>query len=158
MSWRDDIWAAYKAEALTRAERDVLLRLLLHRNRGGVCWPSQARLADLAQCGMSTVGRAIKAAQELGLLVVTACYRRVGGAVRRTVNLYRLVSLTAATTSHDAGAGIQKSLFLSSCHRPNEAAAPLLAARQAVIQERLLKRYAASGGIGLNQGRSAYDR
>jgi hypothetical protein len=158
MSWRDDIWAAYKVEALTRAERDVLLRLLLHRNRGGVCWPSQARLADLAQCGLSTVGRAIKAAQEFGLLVVTACYRRVGGAVRRTVNLYKLICPTETTTSQNHGAGIQKNLFLSSCPRPNEAAAPLLAARQAVIQERLLKRYAASGGIGLNQGRSAYDR
>ena len=137
-SWKDDIWAAYKAEALTRAERDVLLRLLLHRNRGGVCWPSQARLADLAQCGMSTVGRAIKAAQELGLLVVTACYRRVGGAVRRTVNLYRLVCPTETTTSHDDGAGIQKSLFLSSCG----VSAPLLAARRAVMEERLLRRSA----------------
>ena len=138
-SWKDDIWAAYKAEALTRAERDVLLRLLLHRNRGGVCWPSQARLADLAQCGLSTVGRAIKAAQELGLLVVTACYRRVGGAVRRTVNLYRLVCPTETTTSHDDGAGIQRALFLPFCVPPLPSAAPLLAARRAMMEERLLR-------------------
>lgn len=139
MSWKDEIWAAYRAELLTRAERDVLLRLLIHRNRGGVCWPSQTRLAELAQCGLSTVGRAVRRAQELGLLVVTACYRRVGGAVRRTVNLYKLICPTERTTSQNDGAEIQTSLFLSFCRSPVADSAPLLAARRVVMEERLLR-------------------
>jgi hypothetical protein len=145
MSWKDDVWAAFKAEELSRTERDVLLRLALHRNRGGVCWPSQARLAALAQCGLSTVGRAIRTAQTLGLLTVRACYRRCGDAVRRTVNLYRLVSPTETTTSHDDGAGIQKSLFLSFCQSPVIDSAPL-AARRTVMRERLLRRSVVGAG------------
>jgi len=140
MSWKDDVWTAYKDDSLTRAARDVLLRLALHRNRGGVCWPSQSRLAELAQCSLSTVGRALHAAQEIGLLTVRACYRRCGDAVRRTVNLYRLVSPTAATTSQNDRAGIQTSLFLSFCQPPVADSAPLLAARRAVMRERLLRR------------------
>ena len=154
-SWKDEIWTAYKATELTRGERDVLLRLLLHRGRGGVCWPSQARLADLARCGLSTVGRAIRAAQGLGLLVVTACYRRVGGAVRRTVNLYKLIHPTETTTSQNDGAGNQKNLFLSFCQSPAVDSAPLLAARRAAMEERLLRRSTVSGEIGLIQGRIA---
>jgi len=134
-SWKDEIWAAYNRGNLTRTGRDIMLRLLLHRNRGGVCWPSQARLAALAKCSLSTVGRTLRAAQDLGLLAVKACYRRVGGAVRRTVNLYKLICPTETTTSQNDGAGIQKSLFLSSCG----VSAPLLAARRAVMEERLLR-------------------
>jgi hypothetical protein len=66
--WPDRIWLEHRAGTLTRAYRDVLLTLRTYRGRGGMICPAHETLAERARCSISTVQRALRQAQRLGLV------------------------------------------------------------------------------------------
>ena len=82
--------AEYRAENLTRTERDVLLTLRTFRGNGGAIHPSHDTLAGRVKCHVSSIQRALRQARELGL--VTWIERRVRAGWRwlSTSNAYRL--------------------------------------------------------------------
>ena len=89
--WRAAVWAAFRADMLTRAGRDVMLTLASFRGPGGQIWPSHALLAARARVCIKTVVRAMQQAKEAGLLRWKAIrWRTPGGFWRRVSNLYVL--------------------------------------------------------------------
>src|SRR3954453_8558437 len=90
-SWIERVWREYRAGNLTALWRDVLINLHRYRSTGGVAWPAHATLAERACCSTDTVGRALQAARELGLVAWTARRVRVGWRSLRSSNLYRFL-------------------------------------------------------------------
>ena len=88
-SWKDEIWAAFHTNRLTRATRDVLLCLHGYRSAGGVAWPSHQTLAERARCSVRTVQRALAAAAGLDLIRWTMRRIARGWRVVRSSNVYR---------------------------------------------------------------------
>ncbi len=88
--WIARVWREFRAGNLTRAYRDVLLTLRTFRGPGGLICPSHATLAQRAECGVSTVQRALDMAQQLGLLSWAERRIRRGWRWLRTSNRYRL--------------------------------------------------------------------
>ena len=78
------MWEAFKARAISRLGRDVLLCLKTFRGAGGLIYPSHARLADRVGCSVSTVQVALAAGRDAGLVDWTS------GRRRRTSNRYTL--------------------------------------------------------------------
>ena len=83
-TWRPAVWAAFRARALTRSGRDVLLTLATFRGRGGSIYPSHASVARRAACCVRTVRTALADAREAGLVAW------ISGRRRRTSNRYSL--------------------------------------------------------------------
>lgn len=88
--WPDRVWREFRAGTLTRAYRDVLLTLRTYRGAGGLICPSHETLAERAQCGVSTVQRALRQARRLGLVFWSERRRRCGWRWLRTSNSYTL--------------------------------------------------------------------
>jgi hypothetical protein len=65
--WATRVWHEFRAGNLTRAFRDVLLKLNAYA-RGGVAFPSQATLAARTACSVRTVARALAVARDLDLI------------------------------------------------------------------------------------------
>ncbi len=82
--WDPAVWSAFRAGALTRSGRDVLLTLRTFRGAGGLIYPSHARLAERVGCSVSTVQVALAAGRDAGLVDWTS------GRRRRTSNRYVL--------------------------------------------------------------------
>ena len=87
--WRKRVWAEFRADNLTRGERDVLLNL---SHYGEQPWPSHATLAQRARCSVSTVQRALEAGRDLGLVQWFTRRIRNGWRSLQTSNLYRLIA------------------------------------------------------------------
>ena len=85
--WRERVWREFRANNLTRGERDVLLTL---SHWGAEAWPSHQTLADRARCSIRTVQRTLTAGAELGLVQWFARRVRRGWRSLRTSNFYRL--------------------------------------------------------------------
>ena len=83
-SWVPAVWDAFKARAIMRSARDVLLTLRTFRGAGGLIYPSHATLAARAKCGLTTVKEALAAARDVGLVSWTS------GRGQRTSNRYVL--------------------------------------------------------------------
>lgn len=81
---------------LTRTTMDVLRALVwnFHNAVTGRCFPSYEAIAEKAECGRSTVHRAIQALEAAGFL--TWCHRlgRIGEQVFRTSNGYRFSGMS----------------------------------------------------------------
>ncbi len=82
--WDPAVWSAFRAGALTRSGRDVLLTLRTFRGAGGLIYPSHARLALRAGCCERTVRTALSDARKAGLVSWSS------GRLRRTSNRYVL--------------------------------------------------------------------
>lgn len=82
--WRPAVWAAFRAGALTRCGRDVLLTLATFRGRGGGIYPSHASVAQRVRCCVRTVRTALADARDACLV------SWVSGRRRRTSNRYNL--------------------------------------------------------------------
>jgi len=152
--WTARVWQEYRADNLTRGDRDVLLTLNTFRGAGGLCIPSHATLADRAGCSSRTVQRALQQARRLGL--VSWVERRVRAAWRwlRTSNAYRLErpaepvqpgsrpAWPRRSTTGQNGRGGESQRFTKaatlSFMREAAALPDLLAARRGVIEARLL--------------------
>jgi DNA-binding transcriptional MocR family regulator len=89
--WINRIWREFRIGNLTRSYRDILLTLRTFRGSGGLICPSHATLAERTGCSISSVQRALKQADHLGLLHWIE--RRVRSAWRwlRTSNRYTLL-------------------------------------------------------------------
>ena len=87
--WRRRVWAEFRADNLTRGERDVLLNLSHYGERP---WPSHATLAQRARCSVSTVQRALEAGRDLELVQWFTRRIRNGWRSVQTSNLYRLIA------------------------------------------------------------------
>lgn len=85
--WRERVWREFRANNVTRGERDVLLTL---SHWGAEAWPSHQTLAERARCSIRTVQRALTAGAELGLVQWFARRVRRGWRSLRTSNIYRL--------------------------------------------------------------------
>ncbi len=83
-TWVPAVWTAFKASALTRSGRDVLLTLCTFRGRRGQIYPSHASLARRVGCCVRTVRSALRDAREAGLVTWQS------GRRRRTSNRYSL--------------------------------------------------------------------
>jgi DNA-binding transcriptional MocR family regulator len=90
-SWTARIWSEFHAGNLTPVWKDVLLTLRTFRGLGGTAWPSHATLAKRARCSPSTVLRALKRADELGLVRWAERRVRAGWRWLRTSNVYRFL-------------------------------------------------------------------
>jgi DNA-binding transcriptional MocR family regulator len=88
--WATRVWHEFRAGNLTRAFRDVLLKLNAYA-RGGVAFPSQATLAARTACSVRTVARALAVARDLDLISWAERRVRRGWRWLRTSNVYRLV-------------------------------------------------------------------
>lgn len=80
--------AARHARQITPIAQDVGQELLRYADRGGVCWPSHATLAEGIGCCERSVARAVASLKALGLLDWTQRKARWN---RATSNLYRLL-------------------------------------------------------------------
>ncbi len=83
--WIPAVWSAFRARALTRSARDVLLTLRTFRGAGGLIYPSHARLAERVGCCERTVRSALADARDAGLVDWNS------GSRRRTSNRYTLL-------------------------------------------------------------------
>ena len=112
--WTARVWREFHAGNLTRAARDILLTLRTYRGRGGSIHPSHDTLADRAGCHANTVGRALQAARDLGLVQWTERRVRASWRSLRTSNRYWLlqpqepVNPSQRTNHQKAGGGESK--------------------------------------------------
>jgi hypothetical protein len=134
--------------------------LLKRLGDDGQCDPSHDTLAADAAVSVRTVKRATVTMRGLGLLRWQHRIVRAGWRTEQTSNAYTLSLTENPPPRCECQSGRRTvRVLLSTTEPPADRVEALaaMAARQAVMQERLLKRYAASGGIGLNQGRRADD-
>jgi hypothetical protein len=89
--WSARIWKEFHAGNLTRSYRDILLTLKTYRGSGGLICPSHATLAERADSSISTVQRALKQADHLGLVAWAERRIRSGWRWLRTSNRYTLL-------------------------------------------------------------------
>lgn len=113
-AWNTEVWQAFSTGTITRAWRDVLLRMQHFRGRGGLIFPSHETLAAKAKCCVRTVQRALNAARESGLLSWVERRKRVGAGTERTSNLYTLIVKTPGKPPTGQGVRVasQKNPFL----------------------------------------------
>jgi hypothetical protein len=87
--WTARVWHEYRADNLSRTDRDILLTLRSFRGTGGLCIPSHAALADRAKTSVSTVQRTLRQADHLGLVHWAERRIKAGWRWLRTSNRYR---------------------------------------------------------------------
>jgi len=103
MSWEHypAVWEAGRARNLKPSTRHVLLALAERANDAGICWPSQATLANDTGLSQATVKRALK---ELRRERLIARRRRANTRGHRTSDLIRLEgTVTPPKGHHDLG-------------------------------------------------------
>ena len=89
--WIARVWAEFRAGNLTRGARDILLTLRTYRGAGGLICPGHQTLAERARCSISSVQRALKQADGLGLVAWAERRVRSGWRWLRTSNRYSLL-------------------------------------------------------------------
>ena len=90
MSWEALSWAAQQT-AGGSTDKLVLIILANFADENGVSFPSHKTLAQRAECGLSTVERALKRLEKRGLVSIEPRYdRSPEGSNRQTSNLYSL--------------------------------------------------------------------
>ena len=97
--------------AITAKTMDVLRALLwhFHNARGGLCFPSYERIAEVAGCARSTVAEAIKALEAAGIL---SWVNRIARIRDRELDLFshwvtrwRMIRTSNSYSFRDLGAG-----------------------------------------------------
>ena len=152
--WTARVWREFRAYNLTQAFRDVLLTLRTYRGAGGLICPSHATLAERARVSITTVQRALRQADHLGLVRWFHRRARAGWRVLRTSSRYWLLIPETAviggckqprrqpvpSTGHLDRGGESKSKkeALGVMLRMAAALGDLLAARRAAMEKRLL--------------------
>lgn len=139
-----------RAGRLSRAARDVGEALVRRLGVDGQCDPAHETLAEDAGCTARTVRRALDALRALGLVMWVRRLVRAGWRVAQTSNAYTLAltenppPIPAKRTGGHFGRQISLSLIqrtaeVVTAREPAEieAAQKALAARRAVIEERL---------------------
>ena len=97
--------------AITAKALSVLDALLwkFHNARGGLCFPSYERIAEAAGCARSTVGKAIKALEEAGILSwvnrITRIRDRERDLFGQWATRWRVIRTSNAYAFRDLGAG-----------------------------------------------------
>jgi hypothetical protein len=104
--WTTRIWQEFRAGSVSRAEKDVLCSLHTFRSTGGTAWPSHATLASRAGTCTRTVGRALAAARDLGLVSWVERRVRAGWRWLRSSNLYRFLAVENGTVPKSAAGQI----------------------------------------------------
>ncbi|MEK9767819.1 MAG: helix-turn-helix domain-containing protein [Betaproteobacteria bacterium] len=115
MSWDALAWAA-KQSAGGATDKLILLLLADFADENGSCYPSHKTIATRAECGVSTVERALKRLQQRGLLVISPRFDKSnGGSNRQTSNLY---TLKMGGVKMTGGGGYQNDDPLTSNNKP----------------------------------------
>jgi len=97
--------------AITAKALDVLQALLwkFHNAQGGLCFPSYERIAEAAGCARSTVGEAIKALEDCGILSwvnrITRIRDRERDLFGQWATRWRVIRTSNAYAFRDWGAG-----------------------------------------------------
>lgn len=116
MSWEALSWAAQQ-KAGGSTDKLILIILANFANEHGISFPAHKTIAQKAECGVSTVERALKRLEDRGLVSIDARFDRgPEGSNRQTSNLY---TLKMGVVNLTGGGGIQTDEPITCNKEPN---------------------------------------
>ena len=117
MSWDAIAWAASQ-KAGGSTDKLILIILANFADEHGASFPSHRTIATKAECGLSTVERALKRLEKSGLISITPRFdTSAEGSNRQTSNSY---VLKMGVTNLTGGGGVQKDDPITNQNKPNK--------------------------------------